>query len=347
MGFATNTLNIPTLMGEGCLIISDEYNHSSLIVGSRLSKSCIRIFKHDDMKSLDKTLEEAVVTGQPETGLPWRKILIIVEGIYSMEGTMVNLPEVIRLKKKYKAYLYLDEAHSIGAIGPRGGGVVDFYKCNPRDVDILMGTFTKSFGAAGGYIAGSKELISHIRIHSHGSCYGNSVPPPVVQQIISVFTIMMDNQIEAQRRIRQLARNTSYFRRKLKNMGFLVYGHDNSPVVPLLLCMPAKIPVFTREMLARGVAVCVAGFPSTPILVARARFCISSSHTREMLDKVLRVMDEVGDMVSIKYNNRDSNRRSGRTSVETLPSKSDPEDCAHAQEKRRREVEPAKRQPAE
>ncbi|NWH87281.1 SPTC2 palmitoyltransferase, partial [Probosciger aterrimus] len=96
------------------------------------------------------------VHGQPRTRRPWKKILILVEGIYSMEGSIVRLPEVIALKKKYKSYLYLDEAHSIGALGPSGRGVVDYFGLNPEDVDVMMGTFTKSFGAAGGYIGGKK-----------------------------------------------------------------------------------------------------------------------------------------------------------------------------------------------
>lgn len=105
-------------------------------------------------------MKEAIYYGQPGqpkgSYKPWKKIVIVVEGVYSMEGTIVRLPEIIALKKKYKAYLYLDEAHSIGAMGKHGKGVVDYFNCDPKDVDILMGTFTKSFGSAGGYIAGTK-----------------------------------------------------------------------------------------------------------------------------------------------------------------------------------------------
>lgn len=110
------------------------------------------------MEHLEKVLQEAIVKGQPKHKefTQWKKIFIFVEGIYSMEGTIVNLPKVIELKKKYKAYLYLDEAHSIGALGKHGRGVTDYYDIDPKEVDILMGTFTKSFGSAGGYIAGSK-----------------------------------------------------------------------------------------------------------------------------------------------------------------------------------------------
>lgn len=156
MGFATNSLNIPALLSPGCLVVSDVKNHASIILGLRLSGATTKVFRHNDMKDLERVLKNAIVNGQPKTGVAWKKILIVVEGVFSMEGSIVNLPEVIRLKKKYRAYIYLDEAHSIGALGSNGGGIIDFFKVNPKDIDILMGTFTKSFGSAGGYIAGSK-----------------------------------------------------------------------------------------------------------------------------------------------------------------------------------------------
>jgi serine palmitoyltransferase len=160
-----------------------------------------------------------------------------------MEGSIVRLPEIIALKKKYKAYLYLDEAHSIGAIGPNGRGVVDYWGCDPRDVDILMGTFTKSFGSCGGYIAGPRKLVDHIRMHSYANCYASSMSPPIAQQIISSLKVIcgLDNTNEGQKRIQQLAWNTHYFREKLHELGFILYGNKDSPVVPLMLCLPIKI----------------------------------------------------------------------------------------------------------
>ncbi|OBS58944.1 hypothetical protein A6R68_09931, partial [Neotoma lepida] len=106
------------------------------------------------VQSLEKLLREAIINGQPRTGRAWRKILILVEGVYSMEGSIVNLPQIVALKKKYKAYLYMDEAHSIGATGSSGQGIREFFGLAPEDVDVYMGTFTKSFAASGGYIAG-------------------------------------------------------------------------------------------------------------------------------------------------------------------------------------------------
>lgn len=160
-----------------------------------------------------------------------------------MEGSIVRLPEIIAIKKKYKAYLYLDEAHSIGAVGPNGRGVVDYWGCDPKDIDILMGTFTKSFGSAGGYIAGPRKLIDYLAMHSHASAYASSMSPPVTAQITRTLeTIMgLDGTGEGVKRIKQLADNTRYFRDKLIKMGFIVYGNHASPVVPVMLYMPSKI----------------------------------------------------------------------------------------------------------
>ncbi|XP_064463994.1 serine palmitoyltransferase 2-like, partial [Ornithodoros turicata] len=272
MGFATNSTNIPTLAGRGCLLLSDELNHASLILGCRLSGATIKVFKHNNMKDLERKLRGAIVEGQPRTNRPWKKIIIIVEGVYSMEGSIVKLPEVIALKKKYKAYVYLDEAHSIGALGPTGRGAVDYFGVDPRDVDLLMGTFTKSFGAAGGYIAGSKHIIDHLRAHSHSFSYAASMSAPVAQQIISTCRVIMGEigDGEGQRRIERLARNTHYFRQRLKQMGFIIYGNEDSPVVPLMLYLPSKIAGFVRYLMKRGVATVGVGFPATPLLEARA-----------------------------------------------------------------------------
>ncbi|XP_043119252.1 serine palmitoyltransferase 2 [Puntigrus tetrazona] len=303
MGFATNSMNIPALAGKGCLILSDELNHASLVLGARLSGSTIRVFKHNNMQSLEKLLRDAIVHGQPRTHRPWKKILILVEGIYSMEGSIIRLPEVIALKKKYKAYLYLDEAHSIGALGPNGRGVVEYFGLDPKDVDVMMGTFTKSFGAAGGYIGGRKDLIDYLRTHSHSAIYATSMSLPVVEQIITSMKCIMgkDGTTIGRSRIQRLAENTVYFRRRLREMGFIIYGNNDSPVVPMMLYMPAKIGAFGREMLKRNIGVVVVGFPATPIIESRARFCISAAHTKEMLDRALNVISEVGDLLQLKY----------------------------------------------
>ncbi|XP_046849497.1 serine palmitoyltransferase 2-like [Xenia sp. Carnegie-2017] len=306
MGFATNSTNLPTLVDKKCLIVSDELNHSSLVLGARLSGAKIKVFKHNDMAHLEEILRSSVIQGQPRTHRPWKKILIVVEGVYSMEGSIVKLPEVIELKKKYKAYLYLDEAHSIGAMGPHGRGVADYYGIHPKDIDIMMGTFTKSFGSAGGYIAASEEIIRHIRSSSHSAVYACSMSPPVAQQIISSMKIIMgeDGTGEGQKRLHTLSENSKYFRQSLKKAGFIVYGHDDSVIVPVLIFLPGKISALSRELLKRGIASVVVGFPATSILESRARFCISAAHTRDQLDKAVTAMIEVGDLLGMRYSRR-------------------------------------------
>lgn len=307
MGFATNALNLPTIASKGDLILSDELNHVSLILGMRLSGACCQTFAHNNMDDLEKKVREAIVRGHPRTNRPWRKIIIVVEGVYSMEGSICRLPELIQLKKKYKTYLYMDEAHSIGAMGKHGRGIVDYFNIDPNEIDILMGTFTKSFGSAGGYIAGKKTLIDHIRVYSHANTYASSMSAPIVQQIISSLRLLQGP--EGQKRICQLADNSRYFRRKLVDMGFIVYGNHNSPVVPMLLYLPARVTRFNREMLRRGFALVTVGFPATKLLEARVRFCISSAHTRQMLDAALVAIDEVGTDIGLRYSRRHKHQR--------------------------------------
>ncbi|KAJ1568794.1 serine palmitoyltransferase component [Cladochytrium tenue] len=301
MGFATNSTTIPALVGKGSLIISDELNHSSLIFGARVSGAAIKVFKHNDIPDLEAVIRDAISQGQPRTHRPWKKILVIVEGLYSMEGNICNLPAIVELKKKYGFYIYLDEAHSIGALGPNGRGVCDYFGIDPADIDILMGTFTKSFGAAGGYLAASKDIVDHIRLNCHSAIYAENIAPPVIQQIVTSMRIIMGevHADDGRRRIQTLARNSQYFAEGLRRMGFVVYGKD-SPVVPLLLYHPAKIAAFSREMLARGIAVVVVGYPATPIITSRVRFCLSAAHSLEDLDWALEQISEVGDLLCLK-----------------------------------------------
>ncbi|XP_076971274.1 serine palmitoyltransferase 3 isoform X2 [Tamandua tetradactyla] len=303
MGFATNAMNVPALVGKGCLILSDELNHASLVLGARLSGATIRTFKHNNMQNLEKLLRDAIIYGQPRVHRAWKKILILVEGIYSMEGSIVNLPQIVALKKKYKAYLYVDEAHSIGALGPTGRGVMDYFGMDPGDVDVRMGTFSKSFTATGGYLAGRKELVDYLRANSHSALYATSMSPPVAEQVIRVLKILMglDGTTQGLQRIQQLAKNTRYFRQRLKEMGFITYGPDSSPVIPLLVYLPSKVAAFARHMLEKKIGVVVVGFPATTLAGARARFCMSASHTQEMLDTALEAINELGDLLYMKY----------------------------------------------
>ncbi|KAF2453633.1 serine palmitoyl transferase subunit [Lineolata rhizophorae] len=303
MGFVTNATAFPALVGKGDLIISDEFNHSSIRFGARLSGAIVVSFKHNDMKDLERTLREYISQGQPRTHRPWRKILVAVEGLYSMEGTMGNLPGLVALKRKYKFYLFVDEAHSIGALGPQGRGVCDYFGVDTSEVDILMGTLTKSFGANGGYIAAEKHMIDKLRMTNAGTIYGESPTPPVLMQIASALRIIIGELAPGQgdERLKRLAFNSRYLRLGLKRLGFIVKGHDDSPIIPLMLYNPAKMPAFSHEMLRRKISVVVVGYPATPLASSRARFCVSAAHTKEDLDRLLTACDQIGDVLQLKF----------------------------------------------
>lgn len=303
MGYVTNSAILPVLISKGGLIISDSLNHSSIVNGARGSGATIRVFQHNTPSHLEEVLREQIAEGQPRTHRPWKKIIVVVEGIYSMEGDLCKLPEIIAICKKYKAYSYLDEAHSIGAVGKTGRGVCELLGVDPADVDILMGTFTKSFGSCGGYIAGSKELIQYLKHTSPAHLYATSMSPPAVQQIISAIKVILgeDGSCRGAQKLEQIRENSNFFRSELQSMGFEVLGDNDSPVMPIMLYNPGKIPAFSRECLKQNVAVVMSAFPATPLLLARARICISASHTKEDLIKGLEVISRVGDLVGIKY----------------------------------------------
>jgi len=326
MGFATNSHTIPALFGPGDLILSDALNHTSIVEGARSSKAKVVPFKHNDPEDLEKTIHRMLQQGQPvpkgkkpaadvfgekenagEAAAdykPWNRVCIIIEGIYSMEGEMCRLREMVDIKKKYKAYLYLDEAHSIGAIGRSGRGVCEYYDVDAADIDIMMGTFTKSFGSFGGYIASTKGVIEHLRRTCASPLYSNGMAPPCAEQALRALELIMgeDGSDRGVTKIRQLRANSIRFRRSLREMGCYVLGQEDSPVIPMMLHHPEKIPGFSRAMLDRKVASVVVGFPAVPLLQARVRFCIAASHTEEDITYGLEMASEVSDLIGVKYN---------------------------------------------
>ncbi|KAI1003981.1 Serine palmitoyltransferase 2 [Podosphaera aphanis] len=303
MGFSTNATSFPALVSKGSLIISDELNHASIRIGARLSGAMIASFKHNDMKDLERKLREAISQGQPRTHRPWKKILVVVEGLYSMEGTMCNLPGILDLKDQYKFYLFVDEAHSIGALGPKGRGVCDYFGVDPARVDILMGTLTKSFGANGGYVAAEKHIIDKLRSTNAANVYGESPAPAVLMQILSALKIIAGDIVPGQgeERLQRIAFNSRYLRLGLKRLGFIVYGHDDSPIIPIIIYNPAKMPAFSHEMLRRKISVVVVGYPATPLISCRARFCVSAAHNKDDMDRLLAACDEIGNVLQLKF----------------------------------------------
>jgi serine palmitoyltransferase len=190
MGFGTNAGTVPALVGKGGLIISDATNHASIVVGARSSGASVKVFKHNDPDDLEAVIRRSILDGQPRTHRPWTKIMIIIEGIYSMEGELPPLQEIVRIKKKYGCYLYVDEAHSIGALGKTGRGICEESGVPPSDVDVLMGTFTKAFGSVGGYIAADRNTVAFIRQTNYALVTSSPLSPPACQQVIAALGIM-------------------------------------------------------------------------------------------------------------------------------------------------------------
>ncbi|CAM9775906.1 unnamed protein product, partial [Ectocarpus fasciculatus] len=306
MGYGTNATTLPVLMGPGSLIISDSLNHTSLVNGSRSTSAMIRVFPHNEPEKLEAVLREAVVKGQPKHHRPWRKILVVVEGIYSMEGAVCRLAEVVAICKKYKAYVYVDEAHSIGALGLTGRGICEHTGIKPSEIDVLMGTFTKSFGGMGGYIAGSRALCERLRSTSAGQLYHQVMAPVVCQQVITALKVISGELCPGYgaEKLTRLRDNSNFFRSEMHRIGLHVYGDADSPIIPVMIYCPAKIAAFSRECLKRGLAIVVVGFPATGVILSRARFCISAGHTREDLEKAVEILDEVTDLLLLKYDRR-------------------------------------------
>lgn len=178
-----------------------------------------------------------------------------------------------------------------------------------------MGTLTKSFGANGGYVAASETIISKLRSTNAAMLYGESPAPPVLMQILSSLKIISGEAVPGQgeERLQRIAFNSRYLRLGLKRLGFVVYGHDDSPVIPVILYHPGKLPAFSHEMLRRKISIVIAGYPATPLISARARLCVSAAHNKEDLDRVLAACDEIGDLLALKF----SSGIAGGT--ETLP----------------------------
>lgn len=303
MGYGTNANLFTSLVNSKCLVISDALNHGSIRFGIRLSGAAVKVFPHNDMDALEKLLREQISQGQPRNHRPWNKIMVAVEGLYSMEGSLCNLPRLIELRKKYKFYLFVDEAHSIGAMGPHGKGVCDYFGISPSEIDILMGTFTKSFGAAGGYVAADADVIDFLKTDITTNTYGESMAPQVLSQIITSLHIIDGklNGAEGKERLQRIAFNSRYLRLGLKRLGFIVYGDDDSPVIPTLLYLPPKMPAFSRMMYEKNVAVVVVGYPATELTSSRIRFCVSSSLKKEDIDYLLRCCDEIGNKLFLKF----------------------------------------------
>lgn len=280
-GYVTNESTIGHLYGKGDLIITDELAHASIMQGAQLSRAKRLKFAHDDLNSL-----EALLIDHRDR---FRRVLIIIEGVYSMDGDIPHLPDYIYLKKKYDADLMVDEAHSIGVLGEHGGGLRDLYNVKASDVDIWMGTFSKAFSSCGGYIAGSRELVSILRFTGPGFVYSVGMPPSNAAAAIAAIDILRHEPQRA-RRVRELA---EYFRAQAESHGLDTGLSCGSAVCSIIVGDAIRCVQLSEALFGRGFSVFPMVEPAVPSNRCRLRFFFSASHSIDDLDRVLAALVEL------------------------------------------------------
>jgi len=280
-GFNCNAGTIQAITEEGDLIISDELNHASIIDGSRLSKADRKIFKHSDMDDLERVLKE--------NRAKYRNVLIITDGVFSMDGDIAKLPEIVELAEKYEAMTYVDDAHGSGVLGESGRGTVDHFGLHGR-VDFSIGTLSKAIGVVGGYVAGSRTMYEWLNHRARPVLFSTSLPPAAVGAIMEAVRMLMESTEYTDR----LWDNARYFKQKLGTLGFNT-GHSETPITPVIIGDEAKTMEFSRKLLENGVFVSGIVFPTVPRGTGRVRCMVTAAHTKEQLDRAVEAFKKVGE----------------------------------------------------
>jgi 8-amino-7-oxononanoate synthase len=268
-GFQVNLGVVSVLTGRNDFVLLDELDHASLIEGSRLSFSKVLKFAHNDMVSLEKKLKHCHRDSIK---------LIVVDGIFSMEGDIVKLPAIVKLAEKYNATIMVDDAHSIGVIGKNGSGTASHFGLTDK-VDLIMGTFSKSFASLGGFIAADKEIINFIKHNSRSLIFSASMTPPSVATVLAAMDIMK-NEPE---RIEHLWEITNYALEGFKSMGFNT-GKSETPIIPLFIGDDIKALTITQMLLENGVFVNPVVSPAVPKEDSLIRYSLMATHTKEQVD---------------------------------------------------------------
>ncbi len=280
-GFTTNVAVNQTLMtSEEDFIISDELNHASIIDGCRLAKAQRRIYKHKDMAQLDEFLREA---RQKKA----RRILVVTDGVFSMDGDLAPLTDVVELVERHNAVLMVDDAHATGVMGKNGRGTPDHFNVKER-VHIQIGTLSKAIGAMGGYVAGTQEMRDYLIQKARPFLFSSSHPPSVVASCIAAVDVLL----EEPQLIEKLWENTKYFKGNLKEMG-LDTGNSTTPITPIIVGDTAKTMKFSDRLFQEGVFAQGIGYPTVPKGRERLRTIVTATHTRENLDLALSIIKKV------------------------------------------------------
>lgn len=271
-GFQVNIGVISAVTGKDDYIILDELDHASIIEGRRLSFSSALKYRHNDMASLEKALKSCK---------PDKIKLIVVDGIFSMEGDIVDLPGIVNLADKYGASIYLDEAHSLGVIGDKGAGSASHFGLTDQ-VDLIMGTFSKSLASIGGFIASDKDTINFLKHNSRSYIFSASITPASTASVLAALEIIMSEP----ERIEKLWANTNYALDNLRVMGFDI-GHTQSPIIPLYIRDNLKTFKITKMLFDDGIFVNPVVSPAVSSDSSLIRFSLMATHTFEQIDYAL------------------------------------------------------------
>ncbi len=283
-GFQVNIGVIPTITGKDDTILMDRLNHASIYEGARLSKAQTVIFRHNNMESLEQKLKMVA-------NVPFK--LIIVDGIFSMEGDIAKLPDIVFLAKKYNAIVMTDCAHAIGVLGKNGSGTPSHFGLED-DVDIIGGTFSKSLASLGGFVGANKETINYLKHHSRSLIFSASITPASVAATLAALDIIeSDNSL-----IQNLWKNTHHALTRLKSLGFDT-GDAETPIIPIYIRDQRKTYDFTTELFKRGLFVNPVVAPAVAPQDSLIRFSLMATHTTEQIDKAIDIIHETAREIGV------------------------------------------------
>ena len=291
-GHATNETTIGHLFGPGDLICHDALAHNSIYQGAMLSGARRRPFPHNDWQALDEILAEI--------RHEYRRVLIVIEGVYSMDGDYPDVPKFVEVKQRHKAFLMIDEAHSIGTMGKTGRGIAEHFGINPRDVDLWMGTFSKTFGSCGGYIAGSSAVVEYLKYTAPGFVYSVGMSPPNAAAALKSLELLKTQP----QRVAKVQANSRLFLKLAKEKGLDTGLSNNTPVVPVILGNSIHALLLSKALFERGINVQPILYPAVEEEKARLRFFITSAHSeaqiRQTVDAVAEEVGKIDPKYSIK-----------------------------------------------
>ncbi|WP_370296148.1 glycine C-acetyltransferase [Rossellomorea marisflavi] len=285
-GFNCNMAAISAVMDKHDAILSDELNHASIIDGCRLSRAKIIRFNHSDMEDLRAKAKEA-----KESGL-YAKIMIITDGVFSMDGDVCKLPEIVEIAEEFDIMTYVDDAHGSGVLG-KGAGTVKHFGLSHK-VDFQMGTLSKAIGVVGGYVAGTQNLIDWLKVRSRPFLFSTSLTPADVTACTEALDLLM-NSTELQDKMWE---NSAYLKEKLSGLGFDI-GKSETPITPVIIGEEQATQNFSKRLYEEGVYAKSIVFPTVPRGTGRVRNMPSAAHTKEMLDQAVEAYEKVGKELGI------------------------------------------------